>query len=208
MTHNLRKSERSQEGAIRRTTGRLSLLLFFCYCERVKRTILCMLVLIGSFFFLRTYVVEIRRISGSSMEPALSNGKLVVIWKLAYGIKFPSQNRYLCRWAVPHTGDLVLYYIADRCIVKRCAAIEKTPLSFVLQAQEDAKPYGMLKVGSRSVALSRVQYRNLGGFLPKPEQRVPDGFILALGDNAVQSRDSRDYGFVSVDSICGQLLWN
>jgi len=61
---------------------------------------------------------------------------------------------------------------------------------------------------NRTVALNRVQFRNLGGFLSHTEQQVPVGFILALGDNAAQSRDSRDYGFVAAVSICGKLLWN
>lgn len=159
-------------------------------------------------YFLTSYVVEIKRISGYSMEPTLSDGKLVVLWKMAYGIRHPAQNRYLFRWHTPQAGDLVFYRIDGRDVVKRCAAIGNTALHFVLAPQREAKQYGMLEIGTRHVALSRVQWRNLGGFLPEDEQKVPAGFILALGDNTKQSRDCRDYGFVSVESVCGRLLWN
>ena len=144
------------------------------------------------------------------MEPALSDGQFVVIWKLAYGIPLPAANRYLYRWRMPQTGDAVLYHIDGRYVVKRCVKIENTKLHFIAASQEEApESYGTLKLDdNRTVALNRVQFRNLGGFLPQAEQYVPTGFILALGDNATQSRDSRDYGFVSVDSICGRLLWN
>ena len=159
--------------------------------------------------FLKNYILDIRRISGHSMEPTLSDGQLVVIWKLAYGIPNPSANRYLCRWGMPQAGDAVLYHIDGRVVVKRCVKIEKTELHFVSALQGTQESYGALKLDdNRIVALNRVQFRNLGGFLPHAEQYVPTGFILALGDNAAQSRDSRDYGFVSVDSICGRLLWN
>lgn len=167
-----------------------------------------MFVLVAILLFLKNYVIEIRQISGHSMEPALLDGQLVIIWKSAYGIQLPFQNRYLCRWLMPRVGDIVLYYIDGQYVVKRCVTIGEQPLYFIRQPQQTTKQYAVLKVGTRAVALTRIQYRNLGGFLPKAEQKVPTNFILALGDNAAQSRDCRDYGFVSVDSICGQLLWN
>ena len=143
------------------------------------------------------------------MEPALSDGQIVVIWKLAYGIPLPAANRYLYRWGLPHRGDVILYYIDGRYVVKRCVKVENMKLHFILAPQEAPDSYGALRLDdNRTVTLTRVQFGNLGGFLPQAEQHVPAGFILALGDNADQSRDSRDYGFVSVDSICGRLLWN
>jgi signal peptidase I len=175
----------------------------------VKRKLLGSLVLVGGLLFLKSYVLDIRRISGHSMEPTLSDGQFVVIWKLAYGVQLPAANRYLCRWGMPKTGDTVLYHIDGRFVVKRCVKIENTELHFISAPQKSAESYGSLILDdNRTVALNRVQFRNLGGFLPQAEQYVPTGFILALGDNAIQSRDSRDYGFVSVDSICGRLLWN
>ena len=143
------------------------------------------------------------------MEPTLSDGQFVIIWKLAYGIPLPTANRYLYRWRMPQAGDAVLYHIDGRFVVKRCVKTEETALQFIFPPQEESESYAALQVdGNRVVALNRVQFRNLGGFLPRAEQYVPTGFILALGDNAAQSRDSRDYGFVAVDSICGRLLWN
>ena len=143
------------------------------------------------------------------MEPSLSDGQLVFIWKLAYGIPLPAANAYLCRWGRPQAGDAVLYHIDGRFVVKRCVKTEEAALQFIFRPQEAPKSFAALKLDdNRIVELNRLQFRNLGGFLPQAAQQVPAGFILALGDNAAQSRDSRDYGFVSVDSICGRLLWN
>ena len=35
---------------------------------------------------------------------------------------------------------------------------------------------------------------------------VPDGYILALGDNLSESVDSRSYGFVSVKNVTGKII--
>ena len=36
---------------------------------------------------------------------------------------------------------------------------------------------------------------------------VPEGYVLAIGDNYSQSIDSRTYGFVPVKNILGKVLW-
>ena len=40
----------------------------------------------------------------------------------------------------------------------------------------------------------------------KDAAQVPDGYILAVGDNYEVSVDSRDYGFVSVKNVLGKVL--
>jgi signal peptidase I len=172
-----------------------------------------LLIVIGIIFIFKSYILDVRRISGYSMEPTLSNGQIVVIWKLAYGIPSPWANRYLYRWRMPQEGDIVLYAIDGRYVIKRCAGAEGADLNFILNPHgilEDgqAADYAVLQLNKRTVPLNQVQLKNLGGFLPQSDRKVPTGFILALGDNAAQSRDSRDYGFVAADSICGALLWN
>lgn len=169
---------------------------------------MCFLIAIGTVLFLKNYILDIRLVSGHSMEPTLSDGHIAVIWRLAYGIPMPHVNRYLCRWRVPQAGDIVLYHIDGRDVIKRCVQTEGTTLHFAINPPEHPNSYAALKLESRTIPLTRVQFRNIGGFLPDNEQTIPAGFILALGDNAAQSRDSRDYGFVATDSICGTVLWN
>lgn len=80
-------------------------------------------------------------------------------------------------------------------------------LHFIVNPQGQADDYAALQLEKGTAPLNRVQFRNLGGFLPEYAQKIPIGFVLVLGDNIAQSRDSRDYGFVAADSICGKLLW-
>lgn len=79
-------------------------------------------------------------------------------------------------------------------------------LHFTAASQPASGSYALLQLDAGTVPLNRIQFKNLGGFLPAGSQKIPAGFILALGDNAAQSYDSRDYGFVSIDSIRGKLL--
>ena len=54
----------------------------------------------------------------------------------------------------------------------------------------------------KSIPLTEQQYLNL-----KDIKKVPEGRILAVGDNYIESVDSRDYGFVSTANVLGKALW-
>lgn len=145
--------------------------------------------------FVKLFILDIRRVSGPSMEPGLPDGSVIVEFKLAWGVPLPFGNRYLVRWGEPVAGDLVIYPWNDRYVVKRCVETAGNPLAF----SEDSG-YS-IRIGDRRVSLTGPQYQRL-----KNVDRVPEGMILALGDNMAESRDSRDYGFVSLDSIRGQVI--
>jgi len=144
----------------------------------------------------KLFVIDIMPISGPSMRPTLAHGSFLIEYKLAWGIPVPYRNAYFVRWGSPAVGDIIIYPWLDRYVVKRCVAKEGTPLAF-----SDETGYSV-RVGEREISLTREQYQNL-----KNAERVPEGMVFALGDNMAESRDSRDYGFVSLDSIRGKVLW-
>jgi len=146
--------------------------------------------------FVKLWVLDLIYVSGPSMHPSLVHGTVVLEYKLAWGIPVPFTNDYLVRWSKPAPGDIVIYPWLDRYVVKRCAATEGFPLVF-----SEEKGYSVL-IGERSVPLTETQYQKLKG-----ARQVPAGMIFALGDNMAESRDSREYGFVSLDSIRGKILW-
>lgn len=146
--------------------------------------------------FIKISILDIMFVSGPSMKPTLTPGSLLFEFKLAWGIPVPFHNRYLIRWGKPATGNLVIYPWRGRYVVKRCAATEGTALVFSTE-----RGYSV-RIGERTVPLTADQYQKL-----KNTDRVPEGTIFALGDNMAESRDSREYGFVSLDSIRGIALW-
>lgn len=145
--------------------------------------------------FIKICVFDIRFVSGPSMSPALPHGSLILECKLAWGIPVPFRNEYLVRWGTPRVGDLVVYPWNDRYVVKRCAAESGTELAFSHESG-----YSM-RMGGITVPLTAEQYQKL-----KNADRVPGGMIVALGDNMAESRDSREYGFVSIDSVRGKAI--
>jgi signal peptidase I len=113
--------------------------------------------------FLKTFVFDFMIVEGSSMEPVLMPGQVVMVNRLAYGIRAPFQakggNRYLVRWNIPSENDVVVFWTPlDALAVKRISAL------------------------------------------------LPGERFIALGDNSLQSYDSRSYGPASFDDIIGKVL--
>ena len=155
---------------------------------------------------LKGFIVDIKRVSGPSMEPSLKDGDCVFIFKAAYGIKHPLKNKYVFRWARPKSSDIIVYRKDGHFTVKRCVGISEEPIEFSKKLGYNYD-YSM-KVSGKDIPLTAVQFRNLGGMSDEEQVRVPAGYVLALGDNLKESHDSRDYGFVLVDGIYGKVfIW-
>jgi signal peptidase I len=159
-------------------------------------TVFLFFAIILAALFVKLFVFDLMFVSGPSMEPNLTHGTPVIEFKLAWGIPLPFGNDYLARWGKPAVGDIVIYPWHDRYVIKRCAATEGCPLVF-----SDKSGYSV-SISGRAIPLSGAQYQKL-----KNANRVPDGMVFALGDNMAESRDSREYGFVSLDSIRGKIVW-
>ena len=147
--------------------------------------------------FLRLFVIDTEKVSGTSMEPTVKEGDTVVINKLAYGIENPINNTLFVRWDEPEPGDIIVYYMNNKLVMKRCVATEFMPLDF-------SKDSGYsLSVGETKIPLTEQQYQRI-----KYDMSVPEGTVLAIGDNYDESVDSRDYGFIEVNCILGKVIWH
>jgi signal peptidase I len=117
--------------------------------------------ILGAFvlgLFLKTFIFDLMIAEGNSMSPAIPSGTVLVINRVVYGLRLPWMKTYLCRWAAPKTGEVVVFYTPSGGLaVKRCGEI------------------------------------------------TGEGF-MALGDNKLQSYDSRSYGPVPADNIIGRVL--
>jgi len=108
---------------------------------------------------IKVFVFDLMIAKGDSMEPSISDGSLLVVMKVYYGVKLPWSKQYFLRWAYPKEGDIVVFYTPEGEIaVKRCVEI------------------------------------------------LDGNTFIALGDNSLQSLDSRSYGEIPLDNIIGKVL--
>ncbi len=160
-----------------------------------KQAARCLAIGLLAGISLKLFAADILHISGSSMEPGIRDGSVVLVNKLAYGIVQPFGDRLLCSWAEPAAGDIVIYLYNNKIIIKRCAATGGTPLDYSAD-----KGYTLL-VNNASFPLSAEQYYTMCTI-----RSVPEGTILAIGDNAAVSVDSRTYGFIPVNNVLGKAV--
>lgn len=145
---------------------------------------------------LKLFVFDFLYVSGTSMVPSINPSTIIFQYKLKWGIPVPFSNSYLVRWSNPQVGDIIIYPWLGRLVIKRCIGVQNDQLLFV---QNNGF---CVIVHNKIIPLTKEQYDVLCVY-----SDVPEGMIFAVGDNMPESKDSRDYGFVSIDSIRGTALW-
>jgi signal peptidase I len=138
---------------------------------------------------LRLAVGEPFAISSGSMAPTLRPGSHVLVTKLAY------------RSGVPHHGDVIAYTTNEGAVVvKRVAGLPGDTIEL---------SSGRLVRNGRPVDEPYVDPRWAEGTFHGPVT-VPRGHVFVLGDNRVDSDDSRFRGPVALERIMGRAalrLW-
>jgi signal peptidase I len=124
-----------------------------------KAMVRSILLALGMALVLKLFFFDFMVTQGESMCPAIKDGSIIVINRLAYGFRPFMYDRYLCRWALPEKDSVIVFYTpAGDLAVKRCAEVQNG-CSFT-----------------------------------------------ALGDNSLESYDSRSYGPVPLDNIIGRVI--
>ncbi|MDR0289370.1 MAG: S26 family signal peptidase [Treponema sp.] len=88
---------------------------------------------------------------GSSMEPSIHSGTVLVVNRLQYGLRFPGHSEYLVRWAVPRQGELVVFYTpSGEIAVKRCDDLVRRG-EFIVRGDNSLQSYDSRSYGPVSV---------------------------------------------------------
>ena len=138
-----------------------------------------------------TFLVQLTRVSGPSMQPTLQDQDCLLVNRLSY------------EFGTPQSGDIVtLYYPADpdRVLIKRVIATEHQSVQIVNgRVFVDGAPLRDDYVGA-----AFRSHENWG-----PEL-VDDGYDFVMGDHRNDSSDSREWGFVPRKYLIGKVtlrLW-
>jgi signal peptidase I len=124
---------------------------------------LVLLALLGS--------VRVYRVPTESMRPTILAGQRILVQASAYDLRVPFVGTVICRLGDPSSGDVVVYVLGGRTLVKRVFAVPGEVVEW-----------------------------------PDNEITVPEGHYFVLGDDELNSFDSRMHGPVPRSDIIGRMM--
>ena len=132
---------------------------------------------------LNLFVVQPTKVRGESMEPTLHTDEYLLVEKITYHLHQPQR------------GDVVVFrYPRDEAenFIKRVIAVPGETVEIqsghvYINGQAITEPY-----------LLQLPRENM------PPTKIADGKLFVLGDNRLNSNDSRIFGVVSMDEVVGR----
>ena len=132
------------------------------------------------------FVLGVSRIRGASMEPNLRSGDIAVFYRLGgyeagdiVILRPDGKSEYLIKRVIATAGDTVDIDEATGNIRLNGRDLEE---AYVF-SETHARPHGMSFPAT-----------------------VPEGSVFLLGDNRLNSKDSREFGMVRMDQIAGKVV--
>ncbi len=185
-----------------------------------------------AFGLMRTAVADWNPIPSGSMRPALVEGDVVLVNRVAFDLKVPLTAVSLARLGEPQRGDVVTFFSPHdgTRLIKRIVALPGDVVSLqggVLVVNDEAAHFSQPERVAderlqhddpasvtetvrvrESVAGHARQVQFLPALLPHhqdmPARTVPDDHFFMLGDNRDNSVDSRFYGLVPRHLLIGR----
>lgn len=157
----------------------------------------------------RLFAIQGYRAPSRSMEDTLRAGDCLLVDKLSYGAPLPFIDGRLPAIRAPRVGEVVVFkYPIDpeRLYVKRCLAVAgqvvelRDKVIYVDGVRQSDPPFSKY-VDARIFPAAIAERDN---YAPRA---VPPGSIFVVGDNRDNSRDSRHWGFLSLDLVLGRALF-
>ena len=148
------------------------------------------IIFIAIAILLFIYIISFMQVIGPSMSSTLSEGDLVFVSKLRYKISNPKR------------GDVIVFeHNGVKNLIKRVIGL----------------PGDVVEYRNNKLYINNIEYKE--DYLDKDmitddfstldigEKVIPEDKYLVLGDNRVNSQDSREIGYVSKDDIIGKVIW-
>ena len=151
----------------------------------LRSTIDALLVVAAVAAIVATLVLPVLQIAGTSMEPNLNDGDIVI----------------LAKTDKLETGDLCAFYYSNKILIKRVIA---TPGDYLW-----IEPDGTVFVNAVELVEPYVQNKALGECDIEFPYQVPENAFFMMGDQRETSIDSRSsvIGCVPADHVIGKILF-
>lgn len=132
---------------------------------------------------LNLFIIQPTKVRGQSMEPTLHSNEYLLVEKISFRLR------------APRRGDVIVFkYPRNETenFIKRVIAVPGETVEIVAgRVYIDGRPLGepyLLQLPRESM----------------PPTRIPEGKLFVLGDNRLNSTDSRAFGMVTMDEIVGR----
>lgn len=147
---------------------------------------ICTLIVVAAGAMLVAVIfLQVIRIYGTSMQPCLNDGEIVVSLK-------ESQAKQ---------GDILAVYCGSKLLIKRCIATE--------QQWVEVDSEGNVYVDGQPLEEPYVTQKSLGQCNIDMPYQVPEGTVFVMGDRRETSIDSRttSVGCIPNDEIIGKIIF-
>lgn len=156
-------------------------------------------------FFIRTFIAQPFKIPTSSMEPTLRPRDRIFVNKFIYGARIPFTNIRFPKLRAPERGDIIVFkspvepkkFLVKRMIGKPGDVVEIKNHHLWINGEPVDEPLIMKKI----IYYNRSEYGKT-----QRSVKVPSGCYYALGDNSLNSVDSRYWGFVPSKNLVGKVF--
>lgn len=143
------------------------------------------IVVIALVFFIALFVVSFEQVVGPSMNDTLKSGDITIVNKFIYRFKKIKRN------------EIVSLKQNDKVMVKRVIGLPGEHIEYknnILYI--DGTPYKEnIKEKTADFKLEDIGY-----------DKIPDDMYFVLGDNRINSNDSRTFGLVKKNEIEGRVV--
>lgn len=155
------------------------------YRRILKNTVYALIIVAAVAVLIATLVLPVLQISGTSMEPTLKNGEIVVL------IKTSKLQR----------GDLCAFYYSNKILIKRVIGLPGDTI--VIDGE------GVVYVNGEVLEEPYITEKGLGECDIEFPFTVPENEFFLLGDQRITSIDSRStiIGCIAQDQIVGKLIF-
>lgn len=168
--------------------------IFDFIIDSVQTVVFALSIFVLTYLFL----AQPNKIKGHSMEPNFHDKSLLLTEKVSY------------RLSSPRHGDVVVFRAppGEPCAEDQCEYIKRVtalPGDTVMVKNKRVFVNGKLL---KETYLVNPAITNPGGFLKEGIVfLVPQGRVILFGDNRPHSRDSREFGPVSLEGIIGRAFF-